>query len=147
MFDSPLSSSFLRTPGVLALASLLLALRHLDADSLVAECSDSASAEPAFPALIVALPRLTSPDRARRRTARSGVGRARREGPRDPGAAARGEQGGEGGREGLGQGGRSCSTRAESTALKVLESHDSFTYRVSLSTESGNGAAPSRCFT
>ncbi len=153
---SLLSSSFLRTPGVLAEAFLLLALRHFEADSLVAECSDSASAAPAFPALMVALLYLTSPDEARRMTARSGVGRARREGPRGAGAAAGGEQGGEGGREGLGQGGGEEaggsseapeSTRAESTTLKVLESQASFTYRVSLSSESGNGAAPSRCFT
>lgn len=40
--DSPPSSSLLRTPGVLAVAALLLALRHLEADSLEAECSDSA---------------------------------------------------------------------------------------------------------
>lgn len=153
---SLLSSSFLRTPGVLAEELLLLALRHFEADSLVAECSDSASAAPALPALMVALLCLGSPDKARRMTARSGVGRARREGPRDAGAAAGGEHGGEGGREGLGRGGRedagACSeapesTSAESTTLKVLESQDSFTYRVSLSPESGNGAAPSRCFT
>lgn len=145
---SLLSSSFLRTPGVLAEAFLLLALRHFEADSLVAECSDSASAAPAFPALMVALLYLTSPDEARRMTARSGVGRARREGPREAGTAAGGEQGGEGGREGLGQGGgEEPGTSSESTTLKVLESQDSFTYRVSLSSESGNGAAPSRCFT
>lgn len=116
----------------------------------MAECSDSASAAPAFPALIVALLYLASPDVARRMMPRSGVGRVRRERPRDAGAAVGGEQGGEGGRDGLGQDGgeaSSESSREESTALKFLESQDSFTYRVSLSSESGNGAAPSRCFT
>lgn len=37
--------------------------------------------------------------------------------------------------------------RAGSNTLKVFESQDSFTYRVSLSSEAGNGAAPSRCVT
>lgn len=118
----------------------------------MAECRDSASTAPALPALIVTLLHLTSTDKARCMTARSGVGRARRAGPRDAGAAAGGEHGGEGGREGLGEGGGEKSgapdsTMAESTTLKVLESQDIFTYRVSLSPESGNGAAPSRCFT
>lgn len=141
----------MQTPGVLAEACLLLALRHLEADSLVAECRDSASTAPALPALIVTLLHLTSTDKARCMTERSGVGRARRAGPRDAGAAAGGEHGGEGGREGLGQGGGEKSgapdSMAESTTLKVLESQDIFTYRVSLSSGSGNGAAPSRCFT
>lgn len=78
---SPLSSSLLRIPGVLAAASLLVALRHLEADSLVAECRDSASAGSALPALMVALLRGTFSVAARRMTARSGVGRARRAGP------------------------------------------------------------------
>lgn len=111
----------------------------------MAECSDSASAAAAFPTLAAPLLYLISADEALRMIARSGVGRARREGSRDAGAAAGGEQGGEGGREGLGQGGG--EEAGESATLKVLESQDSFTYRVSISSESGNGAAPSRCFT
>lgn len=130
---SLLSSSFLRTPGVLAEAFLLLALRHLEADSLVLEWSDSASAARALPALAVARPPLASPCAARRITVRSGVGRARRAGPRDARAAAGGEHGGEGGREGVGRGGgeeagaSSDSTTERSATLKVLESQDSFT--------------------
>ncbi|TNN59539.1 hypothetical protein EYF80_030263 [Liparis tanakae] len=159
-FNSSSSSSswlriLLRTPGVLDEAFLLLALRHFEADSLVTECSDSASASAAkaLPALTVARLGLTSACAARRMTARSGVGKARKVAPRDAGAAAGGEQGGEGGREGLGQGrgeragASSERTRAESSFLKVLESQDSFTYNVSPSLESGNGASASRCIT
>lgn len=137
----------MRTPGVLAEALLLLALRHFEADSLVAECSDSASIVPTFPALTAVLLYLTSSDAARCMTVGSGVGRARREGPRDVGVATGGELGGEGGREGLGQGGGVEDTGQESSTLKVLASQDNFTYIVSLSKESGNGAAPSRCST
>ena len=95
---SLLRSSFLRTPGVVAEAVLLLALRHFEADSLEVECRDSASAVLALPALMVALLYLTSPEEALCITEGSGVGRARREGPRDAGAAAGGDRGGEGGR-------------------------------------------------
>lgn len=116
------------------------------------ECRDSASEVVTRPALIVNLLHLTSTDEARFMMPRSGVGRARRGGPRDSRAAAGEEHGGEGGREGLGQGegeepGASESIDVGSTTLKDLESQDSFTYSVSLSSESGNGATPSRCFT
>lgn len=142
---SPLSSSLLRTPGVLAAASLLLALRHLEADSLVAECRDSASVGPAPPALIGALPHGTFSVAARRRTVRSGVGRARPAGRREAGAAAGGELGGDGGREGLpwrpGEAsGAPGFTIDESTTLNVFVSQDSFTYRVSVPPEAGKGA-------
>lgn len=118
----------------------------------MAECRDSASEDGTRPALIVSLLHLTSTDEARCMTRRSGVGRARRGGPRDPGAAAGEECGGGGGREGLGQGegeepAASESTDVGSTTLKDLESQDSLTYSVSLSSQSGNGAVPSRCFT
>lgn len=99
----------------------------------MAECRDSASTVPSFPALTVALLSLTSPEDARRITEGSGVGRARRDGARDAAAAAGGEQGGKEGREGLEQGGGEeagvggASTRAASSTLKVLESQDSFT--------------------
>lgn len=61
-------------------------------------------------------------------TVGSGVGRARREG-RVP--AATGVAGGVGGEEGgTGDGGPGCVSE-RSTTLKVLESHDSLTYRLS----------------
>lgn len=58
-----------------------------------------------FPTLKVALWFLASPDVALRITSRSGVGRARRDGPLEAGVAAGGEAGGDGGREGLEGGG------------------------------------------
>lgn len=146
---SLLSSSLFRTPGVLVVAFLLLALRHFDADSLVAEWSDSASTLAGVPTL----PQPTSPNDAFRIMAWSGVGRTRREGPL--GVAADREQEGDIGREGLrqeggeeaGAGSAGDSTTVEFTTPKTLESHDNFTYRVSLSAESGNGSLLLRCFT
>lgn len=139
-------------PDALAAAALLGALRHLEADSLVAECRDSASEGSALPALIAALLHGTFSVAARRMTARSGVGRARRAGHWGAGAAAGGELGGDGGREG--RRGRAAEasgglgfTTAASTTRKVFVSQDSFTYSASLLPEGGNGAAASRCFT
>lgn len=105
-------------PGVLAKAFLRLALRHFEADRLVAECIDSASAVLGFPALMVALEYLTSPGAAWRMMARSGVGKARRAGPRDAGVPVGGEQGVEGERDDLEQGGgeeEESGERSEST--------------------------------
>lgn len=146
---SLLSSSLFRTPGVLAVAFLLLALRHFDADSLVAEWSDSASTLAGVPTLL----QPTSPNDAFCIMAWSGVGRTRREGPL--GVAADWEQEGDIGREGLrqeggeeaGAGSAGDSITVEFTTPKTLESQDNFTYRVSLSEESGNGSLLSRCFT
>lgn len=122
MEENSLSScSFLRTPGVLAATSLLLALRHLDADSLVSEWRDSASMA-APPGVRL---RLTSPREALSSTAGSGVGRARRLGGRALGVAAGGERGGDGGREGLVR--RGDPTRDGSRTLKDFESQESLT--------------------
>lgn len=71
-------------------------------------------------------------------TARSGVGRARREGR---GAAARGVAGGVGGDRDREEG-PGC-VRERSTALKVLESQDSLTYRVSPPWWLGGKGSPS----
>lgn len=136
-------SSFLRIPGVLAAVFLRLSLRHFEADSLEAECRDSASKPPAFSVLMLYLLDLVSPHEAFCMTAGSGVGNAWREGPRVAGAAVVGERGGEGGKEGLGYGWEE-SVDPEPTDLKVLESQDSLTNSVSLSHDSGKGAAASR---
>lgn len=149
---SLLRSSLLRIPGVLAAASLLLALRHLEAESLVVECRDSASVGSALPTLIVALLLGTFSVAARRMMVGSGVGRPPRADPRGARKATGGEVGGGRGREGLrwrtGEvSGRVRFTTAESTTRNVFVSQDNFTYRVSVLPEAGKGAPASRCLT
>lgn len=153
LLNSLLSRSFLRTPGVRAEAALLLALRLLEADSLLVECRDSASSSPTnpptLPALMVSRLHRTCTEEARLMTEGSGVGRARRGGGRGPGVTAGvGEHGGEGGREGLEGGGEEPGwVREGSTGLKVLESQDSLTNRVSSPLGGGKGSASARCLT
>lgn len=75
-------SNFLRTWGPEVALPLLFALRALAAESLEAECRDSAS-EVIFPVLM--LPRVSAPDMARFITVGSGVGRTRVGGLREDG--------------------------------------------------------------